>query len=247
MSWLWVLVGLIGLGLFVYWHLVITEGVYLGQKVVTLLYDRVAHKYDQIKDYNISDEYFYLALPLRDRLGAGFEGVLLDVATGTGRLPMAMAMLPDFRGHLIGVDHSPKMLAVARRNMPDLPLVLADAMHLPFADEQIEALTSLEALEFLPRPVEGLAEMMRILRPGGWLLTTNRIGWEARLMPGKTWATAELVRLLQQLGAAEAVGHSWETIYDQVWARKRRPGESSAENCVGGTKNSGRTQCSRPG
>jgi ubiquinone/menaquinone biosynthesis C-methylase UbiE len=208
------------LGAFIYWTIVITEGGYFGQKLVTFLYDQAANKYDKLKEYNEADEYSYLAVPLRDALGYNFHGTVLDVATGTGRLPLAMASLPDFNGKLIGLDHSAKMLGVARQHLPTLPLVQADAARLPFATDSLDTVTCLEALEFLPVPKVGLLEMIRILTPGGILLTTNRVGWETKLMPGKTWTKNQLQTILKTQPIDEFVIVPWETIYDQVWARK---------------------------
>ncbi|MCB0225286.1 MAG: hypothetical protein KDI02_16480, partial [Anaerolineae bacterium] len=84
-----------------------------------------------------------------------------------------------------------------------------------------------EATEFYPDPKRGLAEMIRVLQPvsthnpdGGWLLTTNRIGWEAKLMPGKTWSRSQLKDILDQLPLRYVDIQVWETIYDLIWAQK---------------------------
>jgi ubiquinone/menaquinone biosynthesis C-methylase UbiE len=217
----WIAVGLAAMAaLILYWQLVIAEGVYLGQKIVTLLYDRVAHKYNDIKEFDEQDEYRFVGLPLSRALGYNFQGILLDVATGTGRLPLTMRRMSWFQGKLVGLDHSAKMLAMARQTLPDLPLVLADAMKLPFAENSINAVTCLEALEFLPSPVDGLEELVRVLSPGGVLLTTNRIGWEAKLMPGKTWKSSQFRSVLEQMPLTDVFFTPWLTIYEQVWARK---------------------------
>jgi hypothetical protein len=63
--------------------------------------------------------------------------------------------------------------------------------------------------------------MLRVLRPGGWLLMSNRVGWEARLMPGHTWSRAELISILRGLPLADISVRPWQTYYDLVWARKR--------------------------
>jgi len=123
------------------------------------------------------------------------------------------------------------MLNVARRDTVDhqarLSLIQADAMALPFADNSFPVVTCLEALEFLPNPKEGLAELIRVLHPAsqarpysGWLLTTNRIGWEARLMPGKTWSEDELRQILREFALEQVTIQVWQTIYDLVWAQK---------------------------
>jgi len=212
------------IALLLYWQLIVAEGVYLGQGVVTLLYDWVAHRYNDIKGFDERDESNFLGGPLSRALGYGFEGVVLDVATGTGRLPAALYNQPHFRGRVVGVDHSARMLAIARRTLPHLSLVRADAMRLPFASDAIPCVTCLEALEFLPAPAEGLRELVRVLSPGGLLLATQRIGWEARLMPGKTWTSAQLSALLQQMPLSNITLAPWQDIYNQVWAWKQPTG-----------------------
>ncbi len=208
------------IGAFLYWQLIIAEGVYLGQKIVTLLYDRVAHKYNNIKAFDKNDEHFFLGLPLQRALGHNYRGIVLDVATGTGRLPLVMSRLPTFQGRVMGVDHSARMLAVARRTMPKLPLVMANATRLPFAHNSVGAVTCLEALEFFPSPQQGVQELARVLSPGGVLLATNRVGWEAKLMPGKTWTTAQVKTIFAQASLTNVMVKPWLDIYDQVWATK---------------------------
>jgi len=213
MLWLLLIAGgglLIASGL--YWLIIITEGVYLGQNLVTYLYDQVAYKYDAIKEYGPADEYYFLSVPLAQAVGYDFEGIILDVAAGTGRVANALAQLPEFQGQVIGLDHSAKMLAVARQKMPDLPLVQANAMRLPFASNAVEVVTCLEALEFLPRPATGVAEMARVLAPGGILLTTNRVGLEAKLMPGKALPEARLIAILKAACLDDIAIRIWETI-----------------------------------
>ncbi|OQY26843.1 MAG: hypothetical protein B6243_13695 [Anaerolineaceae bacterium 4572_5.2] len=113
------------------------------------------------------------------------------------------------------------MMTVARQSLPDLPLIVADAMRLPFASSAIPAVTCLEALEFLPDPKSGLREFTRVLALNGILFTTNRVGWETKFMPGKTWAKEELRAILQEMQLSDITISPWLNIYNQVWARKR--------------------------
>lgn len=231
MVWLLIILGAGVIGLLAYWQLIIAEGAYLGAPLVTLLYDWAAEKYNGIKEFDADDEDFCLGQPLMVRLRAEPDVTVLDVATGTGRVPLVLTRQPGFRGRVIGVDRSWKMLAVAQRDTAHLGervwLVQADALALPFASNSMPVVTCLEALEFLPNPHAGLTELVRVLQPAaqknpsrGWLLTTNRIGWEAKLMPGKTWSRGRLEQHLRQLPLAAISIQVWQDIYDQVWAQK---------------------------
>jgi hypothetical protein len=77
-----------------YWLLVITEGVYLGRRIVVWLYDITAHKYDRVKEFDDEAERVFVAQPLRFHLREKAAPLVLDVATGTGRLPHYLLQEP---------------------------------------------------------------------------------------------------------------------------------------------------------
>ena len=214
--------------LLAYWLIHTTEGAYLGEGAVRWLYDRGASTYDAVKDYDRQDEIAFLAVPLLHRLEEiGAEGgEVLDLATGTARLPIALFDVPFFTGTMLGVDISRKMLAEARKKTRSqayahrLTLQQGPAAPLPFEDARFDAVCMLEALEFLPNPDEALSELFRVLKPGGWLMTTNRVGWEARLMPGRTQSKEDFEARLRGHGFTEVETKPWQSYYDLVWARR---------------------------
>lgn len=233
----WIIVTLIILlvvSLIVYWQFILAEGAYLGAPLVALLYDWTAERYNKIKEFEWEAEDFWVGEPLVERLRREPGAMVLDVATGTGRIPLTLLRQPSFRGRVIGLDRASKMLAVARRDVincdQQVSLIRADAMALPFASSSFPVVTCLEALEFLPNPTAGLAELIRVLQPAseahpqrGWLLTTQRIGWEARLMPGKTWQKEQLFEILSRFPLQRVEIQLWQDIYNLVWAQKVRP------------------------
>ncbi|MBC7250478.1 MAG: class I SAM-dependent methyltransferase [Anaerolineae bacterium] len=220
---IWLVIALL-LALFLYWLLVITEGAYLGPRVVAWLYDLSARRYDAVKQFDLNDENYFLALPLLRALNHVPVPRVLDVATGTARLPVALLRKPDFQGRVVGLDLSRQMLALAQRKARRyglrLHLIQQDAALLPFADNTFDAVTCVEALEFLANPRHALQEMTRVLRPGGVLLVTNRVNWEARLMPGKAFSNLQMRALLESLGLRQIIIQRWQVCYDLVWARK---------------------------
>ncbi len=209
---------------FLYWQLIVAEGAYLGRRVVTLLYDWSAHVYDRIKHYDTGYETYFLARPLASTLFSFPNPLVLDVATGTSRLACTLLDEVAFRGGVIGLDLSRKMLKQAvfktARYGDRSALLWDDASELPFSDDTFEAVACLEALEFMPDPDQVLREMVRVLRPGGVFLTTNRIGNEAKLMPGRTQSADELQKKLQALSLEMVRVRPWQEDYDLVWALK---------------------------
>jgi ubiquinone/menaquinone biosynthesis C-methylase UbiE len=91
---------------------------------------------------------------------------------------------------------------------------------LPFSDDTFDLVASLEILEFTPNPRKTLVELVRVLRPGGWLLVTNRVGWEAPLILGKTYPRVQFPGFLKGLGLVEVEDFRWQKTYDLIWARK---------------------------
>jgi len=212
------------LGAFVYWAFFVTEGAYLGARVVAWTYDLTAAKYDRIKQFHPQDDEWLLSMPLLRALNPVRAPLILDVATGTGRMPRAILSQPAFRGYVVGLDLSRKMLQQAQAKLSAYAgryaLIWGDAQQLAFEDETFDAVCCLEALEFMPKPRDVLKEMGRVLRPGGIFLTTNRVNWESRLMPGKAFRDPEMLTMLEDIGLGHAQIRPWQVYYDLVWARK---------------------------
>lgn len=214
-----ILIGLVG-----YWLLVTTEGVYLGARVVTLLYDWMAKRYDDIKQLNYIDEATRLGTPLARRLRANPSPRVLDVATGTGRLPLALMRQFQFDGTVVGIDRSRGMLREAQdavRGYNDrVSLLQEDAGTLSFPDACFDCVTCLEALEFMPDPRGIIQEMLRVLRPGGVLLVSNRVGKDAWFFPGQLCGRGKVEGYLRELGLNRVHMERWQVHYDLIWARK---------------------------
>jgi ubiquinone/menaquinone biosynthesis C-methylase UbiE len=210
-----------------YWQLSLAEGVYLGSRVVVWLYDRFAPRYDKVKQFNENDEAWFLGGPLARALQGVNTSIVLDVATGTARMPLALFRQPTFTGRIIGLDLSRAMLreaAIKNKGYRDrLTLLWQDATQLPFSDEAFDAVTCLEALEFLPDANHTLTEIVRVLRPGGIFLVSNRVGPGARWLPRRTMNREAFAKLLESLSLTDVHVAPWQIDYDIAWGRKSRP------------------------
>jgi ubiquinone/menaquinone biosynthesis C-methylase UbiE len=102
--------------------------------------------------------------PLLDSARAGAQTRVIDVCCGPGLVARAAVA----RGaRATGVDFSSAMLAVARNAQPGVEFSQGDAEALPYADEGFDAAVSNFGVHHVPRPTAALAEMHRVLTPGG--------------------------------------------------------------------------------
>jgi ubiquinone/menaquinone biosynthesis C-methylase UbiE len=97
---------------------------------------------------------------------------ILDVGCGTGQLAARIARVRDegrtsWRPEVVGCDFSRGMLRRAAARSRRVHWVQGDAGGLPFADSRFDAVVSTEAFHWFPDPPRALAEMRRVLVPGG--------------------------------------------------------------------------------
>ena len=149
----------------------LTEGRYFGKGVIRWVYDRFGPAI--FGAHSEADRWQKLA----ERLDLCGDEVMLDVGTAVGDLPLTLALLPDFRGRVVGVDWSPRMMAAAGREAHrqeldgQVQFGVVDAREaLPFTGAAFDLVFCLGLLETLPHPEPVLREFKRVLKPGGWLV-----------------------------------------------------------------------------
>ncbi len=224
-----------------YWLFIITEGVYFGRRFVVWLYDLTAGRYDAIKVNTLAEERILLVEPILAELRGASRSLLLDVASGTGRVPYFLLADGRFDGRMVAVEPSRRMARLGVERLRPWPgrvdWVRQTADPLPFRSGSFDLVTSLEALEFMPSIEAALREMVRVLRPGGTLLVTRRAGWEARTFIGRYYSRQDFTVLLERLGLVETAIVSWQSNYDlALGVKKREPqgnfGPPAGENSV---------------
>ncbi|MGZ8814858.1 MAG: methyltransferase domain-containing protein [Mycobacterium sp.] len=156
-------------------------------------------------------------------------GVALDVGSGPGNVTAQLADAAGPDGLALGIDISEPMLAraVEAQAAPNLGFMRADAQRLPLRDETVDAATSLAVLQLIPNPAQTLAEIARVLKPGGRVAimvpTAGNIGPLFRLLPdggANFFSEDELADILEDLGL---VGVRTKTVGTFQWVRARRP------------------------
>lgn len=111
-----------------------------------------------------------------DLVHAGHGGTAIgDIGCGTGRLApflTARGLAPH------GIDLSPEMIRVARRDQPGFPCAVADLRELPFETAALAGVVCWYSLMYLsPEQRPGaFAELARVVEPGGYLATAFKAG-----------------------------------------------------------------------
>jgi demethylmenaquinone methyltransferase / 2-methoxy-6-polyprenyl-1,4-benzoquinol methylase len=127
------------------------------------MFDRIARRYDTVNTVLSAGTDGGWRRRAARETGLHPGGSALDVACGSGKLTAELARLAH-GGRVVGLDFSPQMLEVARREHPRLEFIEGDALNLPFEDASFDAATIAFGLRNLADPVRGLREMIRVAR-----------------------------------------------------------------------------------
>jgi demethylmenaquinone methyltransferase/2-methoxy-6-polyprenyl-1,4-benzoquinol methylase len=158
---------------------------------IRTMFGRIASRYDLLNRVLSLGRDVSWRRTVARRVAALEPRLVLDLCTGTGDLALALG------DGVVGADFCLPMLAHARRKARQggrvLPLCAADALRLPFADRSFDAVTVAFGVRNFAALDQGLAEMVRVLRPGGTLLVLEfsrprgiaapLLGWWARTVP----------------------------------------------------------------
>ncbi len=137
---------------------------------VRAMFDRIAPRYDLLNramTAGLDGRWRATAAAVAD-VAAGDRA--LDVCTGTGDLAFALADRVTPSGEVVGVDFAERMLDRARekaQGRTGVRFEAADALDLPFADDAFDAATVAFGIRNVDDLDRGLAEMARVVRPGG--------------------------------------------------------------------------------
>ena len=153
---------------------------------------------------------------------------ILEVGSGTGAVLSQLADSGEFQ--LIGVDIARPALNFSQKHIQDYQLVQADGFHLPFANDTFAISYCHYLLLWLSNPINVLAEMRRVTRSGGSLITLAEPDHDARIdyPPPLDDLGRYQTRSLQSQGADTAVGRKLRGLLRQTGLQKIETGILSA-------------------
>ncbi len=136
------------------------------------MFDRIAGVYDFMNSAMTAGLHHGWRERAADRAELRPGDAALDLCCGTGDLAFALRERVGARGRVVGADFSERMLAIAQdkaieRGYPDVTFEWADALELPYSDASFDAVTVGFGARNLADLERGIAEMVRVAKPGG--------------------------------------------------------------------------------
>ena len=139
----------------------------LPEPQVRAMFDRIARTYDRMNSVMTAGMHHAWRARAADLARVGPGDPVLDVATGTGDLAVELRRRVGPEGRVVGVDFSERMLELAREKAPQLTFERGNAQDLSYADDEFAAATVGFGARNFGDLSAGLAEMARVVRPGG--------------------------------------------------------------------------------
>ena len=170
---------------------------------VATMFDGIASRYDLMNDVAAMGQVGMWRRLMVEALGITPGDRVLDLAAGTGTSSSAIAAAG---ARVVAADFSLGMMREGRRRGTPVPFVGADGQRLPFADDSFEAAVISFGLRNVHEPERALAEMVRVVRPGGRVVVCE--------FSTPTWAPLRTVYEKYLLRALPAVAGTFATTVD---------------------------------
>ena len=183
------------------------------------MFDRIAGVYDLMNTAMTVGMHHRWRERAADRAELSPGGSALDLCCGTGDLAFELARRVGPGGAVVGCDFSERMLELARRKagergVSQTTFEWADALDLPYAEGSFDAVTVGFGVRNLIDLERGLAEMARVLKPGGRAVILEIT--QPRRRPLSTFYSLWFDRLVPLLGAAAGDRDAYTYLPDSV-------------------------------
>jgi SAM-dependent methyltransferase len=161
------------------------------------------------------------------RARPGSDGPLLDAGCGTGGFLKRLAQQRPGRAAM-GLEYVPEAATRAAQKS-GFPVTVGDANHLPFADASFGAAVSIDVICHAGvEPAQGLAELHRVLRPGGTLVLNlpayewMRSAHDARVHTARRYTAASAATMLREAGFGTVAAQYWNGLLFPLMALQRK-------------------------
>lgn len=134
------------------------------------VFQNISGKYDKLNNIISFEQHKVWRKKVMKEMNVRPGSQALDVCCGTADWTIALSKAVGPNGEVAGIDFSENMLKVGEtktENMSNIRLIQGDAMDLPFEDDSFDYVTIGFGLRNIPDYTKALAEMYRVLKPGG--------------------------------------------------------------------------------
>jgi len=145
---------------------------FLHPDSIRKLFDTIAPTYDFLNHLlSLRRDFYWRKVAVREL--KGFEGWILDIATGTGDVAIEIVHQNGYKKKVFGLDFSEPMITKAHRKLlrkrfsQRIVLSLGDALSLPFRENTFTASMMAFGLRNIVQKEQALAEMVRVIKEGG--------------------------------------------------------------------------------
>lgn len=193
----------------------------LEEAQVREMFDRIAGSYDRLNTVMTAGLHHRWRRRAADLAAVRPGDRTLDVATGTGDLAVELARRVTPGGEVVAVDFAERMLELARAKASSLPIrfEIANALALPFADDEFAAATVGFGARNFADLEQGLREMARVVAPGGRVVVLEITTPQRR--PLSTFFELWFDRAVPRLGRIAGDAQAYEYLPSSV---RRFPG-----------------------
>jgi len=159
-------------------------------------------------DDNFDDSFGLYDMARLEALAKYFKGgIYLDAGCGDSIMPVLLAeRYPESK--ILAVDYAPGLIDFLSERFPKVRYINMPLVPLPFADSSIDYIVAGEVIEHLEDPKAFISEMMRLLKPGGYLAVSTPLEEKHGEIGGKAhlWSfTEQSVRTLLATGESEII------------------------------------------
>ncbi len=140
------------------------------------MFDKISAKYDKLNEIMTLGLNSCIKIKAIKNIPLKSDVKVLDVCCGTGDIAIYIAKNIALKGEVTGVDFSVKMLEIAKiksKNIKNIKFIEADALNLPFAENEFDACFISFGLRNLEDLKKGLEEMKRVVKPGGFVVNLD--------------------------------------------------------------------------
>lgn len=140
------------------------------------MFNSIAKNYDKLNNIISLGQHFNIKKSAIKNVELKPDFKILDICTGTGDIAIYIAKNIAKNGHVVGVDFSKNMLEIAKKKsvgIENLDFQIADAMNLPFKDNEFDSCFISFGLRNLPDFKKALLEMKRVTKKDGFVVNLD--------------------------------------------------------------------------